>query len=238
MKANSKENGTELQRLCLNSAEVNTQSSDPQVHHLEECSKAKVVENYQHSSGLMRDDWIFFAHLFLSISSVLTEQSHICVTNVNLALLEQGDLSWQYNLTHCLSQQVWWKHRHLRPMTFRKKIYCKSTKSQWRGVYNKNVMTFCIDAGFLTTVGVGQYFMTRQMKNSHNLFRVSDMSWVHFAKRWQIIWPERLDSRDTKIGPVLEITTSNLQGKFGVEIRMVFVYRFNSLVGHKFSWLE
>ena len=30
------------------------------------------------------------------------------------------------------------------------------------------------------------------------------------------------------MGPVLEITTSNLQGKFGVEIRMVLVYRFNS----------
>ena len=53
-------------------------------------------------------------------------------------------------------------------MTFSKKIYCKSTKNQWKGVYN-NVMKFCIDAGFLTTVGVGQYFMTRQMKNSHDL---------------------------------------------------------------------
>ena len=117
----------------------------------------------------MRDDWIFFAQLCLSISSVFAEQSQICVTNLNLALLEQGDLSWQDNLTHCLSQQVRWKHRHLRPMTFSKKIYCKSTKNQWKGVYNKNVMKFCIDAGFLTTVGVGQYFMTRLMKNSHDL---------------------------------------------------------------------
>ena len=28
------------------------------------------------------------------------------------------------------------------------------------------------------------------------IYRTSDMSWVHFAKRWKIIWPERLDSRE------------------------------------------
>ena len=28
------------------------------------------------------------------------------------------------------------------------------------------------------------------------IYRVSGLSWVHFAKRWKIIWPERLDSRE------------------------------------------
>ena len=28
------------------------------------------------------------------------------------------------------------------------------------------------------------------------IYRSSGMSWVHFAKRWKIIWPERLDSRE------------------------------------------
>ena len=31
------------------------------------------------------------------------------------------------------------------------------------------VIKFCIDAGFLTTVDVGQYFMTKDTKHSHNL---------------------------------------------------------------------
>ena len=31
------------------------------------------------------------------------------------------------------------------------------------------VIKFCTDAGFLTTVDVGQYFMTKTLKNSHNL---------------------------------------------------------------------
>ena len=44
----------------------------------------------------------FFANLFLLISSVFTQQSQICVTNANPAMLEQGDLFWWDNLTHCL----------------------------------------------------------------------------------------------------------------------------------------
>ena len=42
--------------------------------------KAKVVENYQYTSALMRERLkLFFAQLFLLISSVFTEQSQICV---------------------------------------------------------------------------------------------------------------------------------------------------------------
>ena len=37
---------------------------------------------------------LFFAQLFLLISSVFTEQSQICVKNANPAMLEQGDLYW------------------------------------------------------------------------------------------------------------------------------------------------
>ena len=45
-----------------NSAKANIQSSDPQVHCLEECSKAKVVENDQYTSALMRERLkLFFA---------------------------------------------------------------------------------------------------------------------------------------------------------------------------------
>ena len=46
------------------------------------------------------------------------------------------------------------------------------------------------------------------------------MSWVYFTKRWQI--------KNTKIGPVLEVTTSYLKGKYGVEIRIESVNNDNS----------
>ena len=44
---------------------------------------------------------------------------------------------------------------------------------------------------------------------------------------------------NTKIGPVLEVTTSYLQGKYGVEIRIESVNKDKfSLVGQNFSWSE
>ena len=57
--------------------------------------KTKVVENYQYTSAQMRERLkLFFAQLFLLISSVFTEQSQICVENTNPAMLQQGDLFW------------------------------------------------------------------------------------------------------------------------------------------------
>ena len=44
---------------------------------------------------------------------------------------------------------------------------------------------------------------------------------------------------NTKIGPVLEVTTSYLQGKYGVEIRIESTNKDNSHSwGQNFSWLE
>ena len=90
----------------LKSAKADTQSSDPRVHYPEECSKAKVVENYQYTFALMRETIETVFRTIISVCSVLTEQSQICVKNAKLVLLEQGDLLWQDNLTRCLCQQV------------------------------------------------------------------------------------------------------------------------------------
>ena len=77
-----------------------TQFSVPRFLCPEECSKAKVLENYQYTSVPMAIRLKpFYAQLFLLISSVFTEQSQICVKNVKFAMLEQGDLFWQDNLT-------------------------------------------------------------------------------------------------------------------------------------------
>ena len=76
-----------------------------QVHCHEERSRAMVVENYQYTFALTRERLkLFLAQLFLFISSIFTEQSQMCVKNLKLAMLEQGDLLWQDNLTHCLCQ--------------------------------------------------------------------------------------------------------------------------------------
>ena len=89
------------------------------------------------------------------------------------------------------------------------------------------VIKNCTSAGFLTTVDVGQYFMTKDNEEfsqftesvacrEHTLPRDEKSS---DPKGW--IW------RNTKIGPVLEVTTSYLQGESGVEIRIEFVNKDN-----------
>ena len=75
------------------------------------------------------------------------------------------------------------------------------------------VNKFCTDAGFLTTVEVGQYFMTKDTEEfsqftesvalrEYTLPRDEDSS---ESKGWI--------RENTKIGPVLEVTTYCLQGK-------------------------
>ena len=95
-----KGNGTEsLNWWWSNSEKADTQFSVLWVHCHEERSKAKVVGNYQYTSVPMGIRLkLFFAQIFLLVSSVSTEQSQICVKNVKLAMLEQGELFWQDNL--------------------------------------------------------------------------------------------------------------------------------------------
>ena len=78
------------------------------------------------------------------------------------------------------------------------------------------VIKFCTDAGFLTTVEVGQYFMT--LKNSHN----SQIQWLvdTLPRDEKSSDPKGWIRGNTKNGPVLEVTTCCLQGKYGVEIRI------------------
>ena len=88
--------------------------------------------------------------------------------------------------------------------------YFKSTKNEWKGFHNKIVcFKICIDAGFLTTVEVGQYFMT---KDTEEFSQFTEPGWIR---------------GNTKIGPVLEVTTSCLQGRYGVEIIFISVNKDN-----------
>ena len=79
------------------------------------------------------------------------------------------------------------------------------------------VSKFCMDAGFISVVEIRRYFMT---KDNEEQF---------YAKACREYTPPRSDESsqpkgwiqgNTKIGPVLEVTTSCLYGKHGVEIRI------------------
>ena len=220
MVADHKENGTEsLNRWWSDLEKADTQFSVSRVHCPEERSKAKEVDNYQYTSVLMEKRLkLFFAQLFLLTSSVSTEQSEICVRNTGLVKQERGDPCWQDNLTHCLSQQVcWWQHLHLRLNFLHKKIFLQKYKdrverlSQQKPSDQNLYQCRILDNSWSRTVlhDKGHWRVL-------TIYRTSDMSWVHFTKRWKSSDPKGWIRGNTKIGPVLEVTTIYLQGKYGV----------------------
>ena len=82
------------------------------------------------------------------------------------------------------------------------------------------VIKFCTDAGFLTTVEVGQYFMTKDTEEfSHFTDSVTCREYT-LPKDENSSEPKGWIRENTKIGFVLELTTCYLQSKYGVEIRM------------------
>ena len=87
---------------------------------------------------------------------------------------------------------------------------------------------FCTDAGFLTTVEVGQYLMTKDTEE-FSQFTDSVACREYTLPRDEISSdPKGWIRGNTKIGPVLEVTTCCPPGKCGVEIRIESMNKDNS----------
>ena len=83
------------------------------------------------------------------------------------------------------------------------------------------LIKICTDAGFLKTVEVGQYFMT---KHTYEFLQCSEPVTCReytLPRDEKSTDPKGWIRVNTKIGPVLEVTTSYLQGKYGVDIRIL-----------------
>ena len=87
------------------------------------------------------------------------------------------------------------------------------------------VSKFCMDAGFLSVVEIGQYFMT---KDTGEHFQAVACREYTLPREDGSSQPRGWIQRNTKIGPVLEVTTSCLHGKHGVEIRIWSLSRDNT----------
>ena len=101
-------------------------------------------------------------------------------------------------------------------------LFQKVRKNEWKGPHNKIEWTkdlyWCriLENSWSRTV----LHDKRHWRVVTN-YRTSDMSWVHFATRRNNQLTRHVFIRvNTKIGPVFEDTTSYLQGKYGVEIRI------------------
>ena len=87
---------------------------------------------------------------------------------------------------------------------------------------------FCTDAGFLTTVEVGQYFMTKDTAEFSQFTDSVACRECTLPRDESLSEPKGWIRGNTKIGPVLEVTTFCPQGKYGVEIRIESVNKDNS----------
>ena len=79
------------------------------------------------------------------------------------------------------------------------------------------VSKFCMDAGFLGVVEIGQYFMTIDTGEQFNAVACREYTLPRDDGSSQ---PRGWIQENTIIGPVLEVTTSCLHGKHGIEIRI------------------
>ena len=74
-----------------------------------------------------------------------------------------------------------------------------------------------MDTGFLSVVEIGQYFMTKDIGEQFYAMVCREYT---FPRGYGSSQPRGWIQGNTKIGPVLEVTTSCLYGKHGVEIRI------------------
>ena len=82
-----------------------------------------------------------------------------------------------------------------------------------------------MDAGFLSVVEIGQYFM---IKDKGEKFYAMVCREYTLPRSDESSQPKGWIHGNTKIGPVLEITTSCLFGRHGIEIRIWSLRKDNS----------
>ena len=84
-------------------------------------------------------------------------------------------------------------------------------------------------------VEIGQYFMTKDNEEQFYAMACREYTLPRDDGSSQ---PRGWIQGNTKFGPVLEITTSYLYGKHGVEIRIWSLSEDNTQSGQNFSWIK
>ena len=90
-----------------------------------------------------------------------------------------------------------------------------------------------MDAGFLNVAEVGQYFMTKDTEEFSQFTDSVACREDTLPRDEDSSEPKGWIKGNTKIGPVLEVTTCCLQCKYGVEIRIESMNK-----DHSHSWVR
>ena len=89
------------------------------------------------------------------------------------------------------------------------------------------VSRFCMEAGLMCIVEVGQYFMTKDTGDFRQFCSVACREYT-LPRDVESSQPRGWIQGNTRIGPVLEVTTSFQYGKHGIEIRIWSLSQDNS----------
>ena len=89
------------------------------------------------------------------------------------------------------------------------------------------VSRFCMEAGFIRVVDVGQYFMAKDTGDFRQIRSVACREYT-LHRDDESSKPRGWIQGNTRLGPVLEVTTSYMSGKHGIEIRIWSVGQHNS----------
>ena len=198
------------------------------VHCPEERSKAKEVENYQYTFALTREtiETVFRTTISVDQLSIHGAVSNLCeeckTCHVRTGVGQSDPLFVPTNSlmktptpsTDDLAQE--------------EDLLQKYQERVERLSQQNRVIQFCTDAGFLTTVDVGQYFMTKDTEEFSQFTESVACREYTLPGDESLSEPKGWNRGNTKIGPVLEVTTSYLQGKCGVEIGIESVNKDNS----------
>ena len=98
-----------------------------------------------------------------------------------------------------------------------KSLLCSDMMSELKVFHNKIKSKICMDAGFLNVVEIGQYFMTKV--NGEQFYAMACRKYT-LPRNAGSSQPKGWSQGNTKIGPVLQVTTSSLYGKHGGEKRI------------------
>ena len=89
------------------------------------------------------------------------------------------------------------------------------------------LIKICMDTGFLNVVGIGQYFMTKDTADLSQFHAVACREYTLPIEE-EASQPKGWVQGNIKIGPVLEVATSYLHGKHGVEITIMSLSKDNT----------
>ena len=186
------------------------------VHCPEERSTAKVVGSYQYTFALTRERLKFFRTIISvnqpSLYGAVSDLCEECKTcNVRT---ERPELAGQSDPLFVPS--VMKTHASLNDDPAQEEDLLQRYQERVEKLSQQDrVIKICADAGFLTTVEVGQYFMT---KDTEEFSQFADSV---VCREYTL--PRDEQSSDPKGWirggtPILEVTTSYLQGKYGVKL--------------------